>query len=168
MSNPMTTALSSKESRMAPRMRRAPRHRLHPKGDSVEYRLSGVDGRAPATWHFDIYNAERGCFARARMVLDDLVKANERDRALMLLGQLTAVFLPAALKTSEAVHRQDIADAAEDLRQADVVRTPDWISTASPEELAEWERTLREQADASTTLADLIRRERETRKAVDR
>src|SRR4051812_27017335 len=125
---PTTSTSATAESvRMPRRMRRGPRQRLHLPGDSVESRLSQKDGRAPATWHFEIYNAERGCFARSKMVLEDLLAANERERALMLMGQLTALFHPQQLDAHAAVHAQDVADAREDLSQADVTRTPDWI-----------------------------------------
>ncbi len=98
------------------------------------------------------------------MVLEELIAIDERPRALMLLGQLTTVLLPVGLNPRYAVHRQDLADAIEDVKQADVVRTPDWMKTATSAELEAWERSLREQADASATVADLLRRERDSRK----
>lgn len=163
MATRMTTTESASLESMVPRMRRGPRQRVYSAGLSVEVRLEKRDGRSPGTWHQDIYS-ERGCFARSKMVLEELLAIDERPRALMLLGQLTAVFLPPQIDPRQAMHRQDVADATEDLKQAEVTRTPDWIRTASPAELEEWERGLREQAEASTIMADVIRRERESRK----
>lgn len=163
MSTPITSNESSSRESMGRRMRRGPRYSFYQGGRSVEDRLAARDGRQARTWHWDIYS-DRGCFARAKMVLEELLAIDERPRALMLLGQLTAVFTPLSIDARHAVHHQDLADAREDVTQADVVRTPDWIKTATPAELEAWERGLREQAEASANLADLLRRERESRK----
>lgn len=163
----LTTQEAESGGRMGPTMRRGPRYRPHLVGDSVEHRLAERDGRAPATWRWEFY-AETGCINRTRMALEALASCGEIGRARMILGQFSAAVLPVELKLADLVHREGHADAAEDLTQADIVRTPEWIQHASSAELEGWERKLREQADASLQLADFIRREREQRKEQQR
>lgn len=102
---------------------------------------------------------ERGCYQMTADANEAFLAEGLTERVMTLMSPIDASLFTELPSFEECLHQHNHADAAEDLAQAEFVRTK------SDAELGEWIRKLADEANALDKMLASAVRERERRKA---